>query len=389
MVAVSDGRKITVDSRTFQRDDKKPQHERDFQATLQHGTSIRLGDLTYVLVYTDLSQEQKQRELEEALAQVNAMPPNSVMLLSPTPSKPTIDYHGYSIYDANHHGATSSVSLGFDKSNGKPVVVKMVKCTASQFGDLRREIGILSRIRHENVCKLLEVVNWDASANPHEWRQNECLTVGLIMSPPATSSALQLLPTWKRLPESTTFLRESIRQIGSGLAHIHSLNILHRDIKPENIGYRSESPVHVIILDFGCSDLGPHSTRHNRGTITYLAPEVMRIKEEVSPDPFSFPSDVWSLGVTLVDFLMGKQVHRKLGQAPVYKSFRDILDATAARVDYREFWDIAVELLAWEAELRPTAEQLAQRFSHEKQNESEVSRQPSQSEEPLAKRGKV
>jgi len=143
-----------VDSRNFQRDDKKPQHERDFQATLQHGTSIRLGDLTYVLVYTDLSQEQKQRELEAALAQANAMPPNSVMLLSPTPSKPTIDYHGYSIYDANHHGATSSVSLGFDKSNGKPVAVKMVKCTASQFGDLRREIGILSRISH--VCHALD-----------------------------------------------------------------------------------------------------------------------------------------------------------------------------------------------------------------------------------------
>jgi len=177
--------------------------------------------------------------------------------------------------------------------------------------------------------------------------------------------------------------------MGSGLAHIHSLSILHRDIKPENIGYRSESPVHVIILDFGCSDLGPHSTRHNRGTITYLAPEVMRIKEEESSEPFSFPSDVWSLGVTLVDFLMGKQAHRKLGQAPVYKSFKDILDATAARVDYREFWDIAAELLAWEAELRPTAEQLAQRFPHEKQDESEVSRQPSQSEEPLAKRGKV
>ena len=74
------------------------------------------------------------------------------------------------------------------------------------------------------------------------------------MSPPATSSALQLLPTWKRLPESTTFLRESIRQIGSGLAHIHSLNILHRDIKPENILLNRE--MRIMLADFGCSYIG-------------------------------------------------------------------------------------------------------------------------------------
>jgi hypothetical protein len=34
--------------------------------------------------------------------------------LSPTPSKPMIDYHGYSIFDANLHGTTSTVSLGYD-----------------------------------------------------------------------------------------------------------------------------------------------------------------------------------------------------------------------------------------------------------------------------------
>jgi serine/threonine protein kinase len=70
------------------------------------------------------------------------------MLLSPTPSKPTIDYHGYSIFDANLHGTTSVVSLGYNKSNGKPVAVKMVKCTRSQFNDLRNEIDILRRLNH-------------------------------------------------------------------------------------------------------------------------------------------------------------------------------------------------------------------------------------------------
>lgn len=79
---------------------------------------------------------------------MSAEPTKSVMLLSPTPSKPTIDYHGYSIFDARLHGTTSTVSLGYDKSNGNPVAVKMVKCTRAQFSDLRKEIDILRRLNH-------------------------------------------------------------------------------------------------------------------------------------------------------------------------------------------------------------------------------------------------
>lgn len=101
-----------------------------------------------MLAYTNMSEEQKMRELEAALEQVNPLSPSSVMLLSPTPYKPIIDYYGYSLYDAKHHGATSSGSFGFDKSNGKPVAVKMVQCTAAQYGDLETEISILSRIVH-------------------------------------------------------------------------------------------------------------------------------------------------------------------------------------------------------------------------------------------------
>jgi hypothetical protein len=70
------------------------------------------------------------------------------MILSPTPTKPTIDYHGYSMFDANFHGTTSTVSLGFDKASGTAVALKMVKCTLAQFSDLRKEIDILGRLNH-------------------------------------------------------------------------------------------------------------------------------------------------------------------------------------------------------------------------------------------------
>jgi hypothetical protein len=140
---------------------REQEDEKSFWATLQHGTSIRLGDLSFLFYAIDPDQGQQQRELQEALQRASAGPIEPVMLLLPTPFKPTIEYHGYSLLDANLHGTTSSVYLGYDKMNGKPTAVKMVKCT---------------------------------------WRADECGMVGLVMSPPATTGALELLASWKSLP---------------------------------------------------------------------------------------------------------------------------------------------------------------------------------------------
>jgi serine/threonine protein kinase len=222
------------------------------------------------------------------------------------------------------------------------------------------------------------------------WRQDEGPTVGLILSPPATTGALELLTSWKSLPDSATFLRDSMRQIASGLAHVHSLNILHRDIKPNNIVYHSTSPVHAIIVDFGCSDPDPTSMRHHRGTMTYLAPEVMKVKDGESTQPFSFPSDVWSLGVTLVDFLLSKQFHKQLGKAAIYEKFKKTMTTNTVELHYPEFWDLVLELLAWDSEVRPTAMEVAQRLmDQEEARPEEVSRRASTSGESSAKREKL
>ncbi|KAH8727324.1 kinase-like domain-containing protein [Phaeosphaeriaceae sp. PMI808] len=386
LLAVSDSRKVSVDGKNLQRDTKRKQDEQAYQASLQHRTSIRLGDLAYLLVFTDLSLERQQTELQRALQKLDSGPGKSVMLLSPTPLKPMIDYHGYSIFDANLHGSTSTVSLGYDQSNGKPVVVKMVKCRSAQFEDLRIEIGILGQLNHGNVCKLEKVVNFDYSADPTTWRQDEGPTVGLIMSPPATTVALGLLATWKSLPDSTTFLTNSMHQLASGLAYIHSLDVLHRDIKPDNIVYCSINPVHAVIIDFGCSVPTPKSTRHDRGTITYLAPEVMKIKLGKSTEPFSFPSDVWSLGATLLDFLFEKKFNQKLGTESCYQLFKKIMEGNAVELHYPEFWDLVLELLAWNPDRRPSALEIARRFPG--QSRCQESRRPVIDKNVLSKRGK-
>jgi serine/threonine protein kinase len=157
------------------------------------------------------------------------------------------------------------------------------------------------------------------------------------------------------------FIQDSVRQISSGLAYVHSLDILHRGIKPQDIVYHSVSPVYAIITDFGCSDPSPTSIRHNRGTVNYLAPEVMRLKDGDSNEPFSFPSDIRSLGVTLIDFLMSRHISRVLGRAPDYKTFEDAMVTTKAdELHYPVHWKPIQELLVWDPENRPTAMELAQ-----------------------------
>jgi hypothetical protein len=140
-----------VNGKELQRDEKRKQQEEEYQASLQDRTSLRLGDLTYQLVLTELDPEWQVAELEKALKEVEFAPSRRAMLLSPTPSKPIFEYHGYQIFDAQHHGTTSTVSLGYEQSSGKQIVVKMVKCHRSQFEALKREIDILHRLNHVKV----------------------------------------------------------------------------------------------------------------------------------------------------------------------------------------------------------------------------------------------
>jgi hypothetical protein len=130
------------------------------------------------------------------------------MLLSPTPSRRTFDYHGYSLFGSKAHGSTCSVHTGFS-SGADPIIAKMVKCTRnSQLQKLREEIRILGLLRHgsryrqilnstdsmqDNVIKLEAVFNLKSDVEPRSWRSDEGLTVGLIMSPPGDASGTSLL----------------------------------------------------------------------------------------------------------------------------------------------------------------------------------------------------
>lgn len=88
------------------------------------------------------------------------------------------------------------------------------------------------------------------------------------------------------------------------LQHLHSNGIVHRDIKAENILFKLQrlNASLMLLADFGTAVMlrdGELELKNFSGTLSYLAPEV------VARQPFSFPVDMWSVGVLTYFMLCG------------------------------------------------------------------------------------
>lgn len=116
------------------------------------------------------------------------------------------------------------------------------------------------------------------------------------------------------------------RQIVSGVALCHSRGVLHRDLKPENIllvrdplatgssaADSAESTLSARVADFGLSIyLGEGATGYGTaGSPFYMSPEVLT-------GEYSFPADVWSLGVILYIMLSGRPPFWGVEDSEVY-----------------------------------------------------------------------
>lgn len=85
----------------------------------------------------------------------------------------------------------------------------------------------------------------------------------------------------------------------AGLDYLHLKNIIHRDIKPSNILLDSQG--NVKLCDFGVSGEAVNSFASTFvGTQYYMAPE------RITGGTYSISSDIWSLGMSLLEVANGK-----------------------------------------------------------------------------------
>jgi serine/threonine-protein kinase len=98
------------------------------------------------------------------------------------------------------------------------------------------------------------------------------------------------------------------RQIAEGLDYAHHREILHRDIKPDNLWITPTGD--IKLLDFGLArtsdDMAPITKAGTvLGTPSYMSPE------QVTGKPLDGRSDLFSVGVVLVEMLTGQSPFQK------------------------------------------------------------------------------
>jgi len=96
--------------------------------------------------------------------------------------------------------------------------------------------------------------------------------------------------------------------------YLHSNNIIHRDLKPENILIDQDG--HLKLTDFGLAKekvSDDSKTSSFCGTVEYMSPEMIK------GEPYSFSTDLWSLGIILYDMLTGKAPFQAKNRAQLQK----------------------------------------------------------------------
>ncbi|KAJ3163395.1 Cell division control protein 2 [Geranomyces variabilis] len=203
----------------------------------------------------------------------------------------------YSAFEYISRGAFGKVfkALGPD---GEPVAIKvMMEQQSAGSPDARKELGLLFRLRHQHVVRILDTFHA---------KMPECDSVpeiGLfqhIVMEYCPSDLDRLIRSFYLTFNDVT---RYMSQICDGLAYVHGQQVVHRDLKPANILLTAGDV--VKIADFGearqiCSQ---RVMERGVGTLWYCAPEQFDLKYKGSYQATSTLADMWSVGCILAEMM--------------------------------------------------------------------------------------
>ncbi|KAL2327037.1 hypothetical protein Fmac_020464 [Flemingia macrophylla] len=178
------------------------------------------------------------------------------------------------------------------------VAVKILKDTVGDGKDFINEVGIIGKIHHLNVVRLLGFcADGFHRALVYDFYPNGSLEKYLV--PPDNKDVFL---GWDKLQQIAVGVARGIEYLHLGCDHM----ILHFDINPHNV--LLDDNLVPKITDFGLAKLCPKnqskvSMTAARGTLGYIAPEVF----SRNFGNVSYKSDIYSYGMLLLEMVGGRK----------------------------------------------------------------------------------
>ncbi|CAK1554446.1 unnamed protein product [Leptosia nina] len=244
-------------------------------------------------------------------------------------------------------GAFGKVYKAQHKTTAQLAAAKMcVLDNEDDLADFTVEIDILTECRHPNVVELHEAYFIDNKL----WMLLEYCDGGALDSVMAELE--------KGLNESQ--IAYVCREMCKGLEFLHSRKVIHRDLKAGNV--LATMTGGVKLADFGVSAKNKSTLqKHDTfiGTPYWMAPEVV-LCETFRDNPYDFKVDIWSLGITLIEFAQMEPPNHEMTPMRVLLKIQKSDPPTLEQPSRwsKHFNDFISKALVKDPEKRPTSSDL-------------------------------
>ncbi|MBL7777820.1 MAG: serine/threonine protein kinase [Chitinophagales bacterium] len=203
-------------------------------------------------------------------------------------------------------GGFGEVYRAYDNEDHHFVALKISQGTADDKYNLVNEVKRFKKLSHPNIVQHIEA--YEVNTGSTDIHGKPILYLVGILEYADKGTLADLL---KKGTPDYRLIEDLAKDIIEGLAYLHSNNIIHRDLKPTNILLFSEGEkLRAKITDFGIAKRADATATGTQlvGTVEYMAPEYFTTGN-ITP-----ASDVWSVGVMLLEALTGTHPFGKTSQ---------------------------------------------------------------------------
>ncbi|KAJ8317207.1 hypothetical protein KUTeg_005111 [Tegillarca granosa] len=241
-------------------------------------------------------------------------------------------------------GAFGKVYKARNKETQALAALKQVEIKSEEdLEDFSVEIDILSECKHKNVVSLYEAFYWGDKL--------------LMYIEFCGAGALDSIMVDLEKPLTENQIRYVCHEMCDGLEFLHNHKVIHRDLKAGNVLLTMEGE--VKLADFGVSAKNNKTVQRRDsfiGTPYWMAPEVIMC-ETLKDSPYNFKADIWSLGITLIEFAQiqppNHEMHPMRVLIRIQKAEPPTLDKPKSWS--KEFNDFIAKCLVKNPDNRPTA----------------------------------